>query len=247
MANEVCTSLGLTGKDLSGKLVQIVEQHGSDVSFMAGILMWNAYKSDTAVCLLALHNSGVHYQNVTKKLGFNLKTAVENKTAVVVDPFDMYVEKSGDFSSTDFSNEHNLKRLFFDVKEALDSLPGKKCLVVDDLSDLLCLGADVTLAVTFLQYCRALQETDQGLALVVGSHYSDESKDQKLLANLVAHLADYRMTIAGLKTGFSTSVTGSVEIVDDLEDDQSVNKLFHFKLTDRQVRVFAPGTVGIRI
>uniref|UniRef100_A0A1B6MU84 Elongator complex protein 6 n=2 Tax=Graphocephala atropunctata TaxID=36148 RepID=A0A1B6MU84_9HEMI len=246
MANEVCTSLGLTGKDLSGKLVQIVEAHGSDAGFMTGILMWNASKSDTAVCLLALHNSGTHHQNVTKRLGFNLRTAIDSKTAVVLDPFDTYVEKTGNFSDIDFRNENNLKRLFFDVKEALGSFPGKKCLVVDDLSDLLCLGADVTQVVTFLQCCRALQETDRGLALVVCTHRSEENRDQKLLADFVAHTADYRMTIAGLKTGFSATVTGSVEIVDNLESDQSASRLFHFKLSDRQVRVFAPGSVGIR-
>lgn len=249
MANEVCTSLGLMGKDLSGKLIQIVEKHGSNASFMISSLMWSASRANTSLCLVALHYPRSHYELVAKNLGFNLKAMIESKTAIVLEPYSMYVESTKDLKQIDMRNEENVKRLFLDLKEALKSLPGKKLLIIDDLSDLLCLGSHVSLVTTLLQYCRNLQDHDKDLALTFSSHCSEENEEQNVLVNVVAHIADFRITIAPLKTGFSANVTGSIDVVDNLDDASSTvanHRLFHFKLSDRQIKVFAPGTVGIK-
>lgn len=248
MANDVCTSLGLIGKDLSGKLVQIVEKHGSNASFMISSLMWSASRANTSLCLVALHYPRTHYELVAKNLGFNLKAMIENNTAVVLEPYSMYIENTTGFNHIDMSNEENMKRLFLDLKKTLLSMPGKKYLIIDDLSDLMCLGSHVSLVTSFIQYCRNMQDSDNDLALIFSSHCSDENEDQNVLVNFMAHIADFRVTIAPLKTGFSANVTGNMDVVDNLDGASSTvatHRLLHFKLSDRQVKVFAPGTVGI--
>lgn len=248
MAHELCTCVGLSGKDLSGKLVQVEEAQGSSAgSSVVSSLMWNLAQQETSLVLVTLHHGETHYQSVCKKLGFNLREAQEKKRAVVLDPFDMLVGKNKPFDSIDMSNKDNLKGLFFTVEESVNSLPGRKALIIDDLSGLVSLGASVGMVITFLQHCRSLQKQDKGLFLAICNHVSEDSEELKMLSSWVSHVADLRIGVAGLKTGFSANVTGSLEVVDHLKDCNFADqRVLHFKLTDRQIKVFAPGSVGIR-
>ncbi|XP_054267391.1 elongator complex protein 6-like [Macrosteles quadrilineatus] len=242
MASELCSSLRLKDKDLSGKLLQVVEEHGASSTFVIASLMWNATRTSTSICLVALQNSSTHYQNVAKKLGFNL-TAVDNKT-VVLDP----VWEKSLTEPTNLELSRLDGTLYEDVKTALASMSGKKCLIVDDLSVLITAGVDLAGVVSLLQCLRQLMEDDKDLSLLVCSHVSENCEDHRLLADFTSHVADLRVTVAPLRTGFSTNVTGSLEVVDNLEPifgSASDKKVFHFKLTDRQIKVFAPGTVGV--
>lgn len=227
MANDVCTSTGLDSTELTGKLVQVAVEHGSDASFLLCSLMWKAVQEGASLCLLALHNNKTHYHNVGKRLGLDLRSAV------ILEPFRMYAEESGDFAGLDMSDDANMKRLFLDVKRSLDELSAPKCLVVDDLCDLLSLGGSVQQVLVFLRHCRLLVDLDSSTSLVVGTH---RSQDRNLVATATAHMADCRLSVAPLRTGFSSEVTGTVQVD---------SRLFHYKLTDRQVRVFAPGSAGL--
>lgn len=256
MANELCTSLRLIDKDLSGKLLQIVEEHGTSASFVVGSLMWNASRTNTSILLLALHNSLAHHHNVTKKLGFNLKGAIDNKSAVVFEPVAAFCEKfvksgemaNGNFDVIDHFLGGEMTTMFEDVKNTLSLMSGKKCLVIDDLGILMNMGIGLAHVITFLQCCRKLQESDKDISLIVSSHVTENCEDHRLLADFISHIADLRVTVSPLRTGFSTNVTGTMEVVDNLErafGTTSEKRVYHFKLTDRQIKVFAPGTVGI--
>lgn len=228
MANELCTSLGLVGKDFTGKLIHVVEEHGSDSSFVLGSLVWNASKSGSSVCMLPFNNPSSHYVNVAKRLGYNFET---------VNVFDNFLICVGNgdnlLKNTDMSKDERLKSLYNEWKVHMGQMSGKKCFVVDDLNALLSLGASVSQVIAFLQYCRNVEST-----LIIGTHYSEHCDDQKQVSNFVSHLAECRIAVAPLKTGFSSDITGTIHVD---------SRLFHYKSTDRQIKVFAPGSAGIQL
>lgn len=248
MAQELCTCVGLRGKDLSGKLVQIEEAQGSSAaSSVVSSVLWNLAQEETSLVLVTLHHGETHYRSLCKKLGFDLEEARQKKRALVLDPFHMSVGKDKPFSNIDMSDREHLEGLFFAVEEAVNSLSGRKALIIDDLSGLVCLGASVGRSVSFVQQCRALQKRDKHLSLIICNHVSKDCEDLKTLSNWIFHVADFRIGVSGLKTGFSANVTGSLDVIDHLKDRNfAEQRVLHFKLTDRQIKVFAPGTVGIR-
>jgi hypothetical protein len=63
-------------------------------------------------------------------------------------------------------------------------------------------------------------------------------------------VADITVTVSGLKTGQSSDVSGAMRVIHRswnqpiIADEWNKQNLYHFKLLDRQVKVFAPGTAS---
>jgi len=85
---------------------------------------------------------------------------------------------------------------------------GSVYMVVDDVSSLLLLGESLEDIVGFLIFSKQQPR----LCLVIGcwKHKADESA--KRLASAVSHLADIRVALAPLVTGFSNTATGTMRI-----------------------------------
>lgn len=256
MAQNVNTMFGFD-KEMENRFVFIKEEHGIDASFLVGSLMWNALHSDAGLCLLSVHNSSNHYQYVGNKLGFNLQESQENGHAVIIDVMKCIVQAfnndTGD-SKIDFlsknSDQECLKKLYSIVEDSITKLKeqhGCVYLVIDNISDLLSLGNSAKDIILFLYYCRTLLFTIHGLTLVVCAHNSENDKDTNLICNAMMHIAEYKIKVSGLATGFSPNVTGRVETArrDVYLEYWIEKKEFQFKLTDRQIKLFAPGTVTI--
>lgn len=256
MAHDVNTIFGFD-KEIENHFIFIKEEHGVDASFLVGTLMWNALRSDAGLCLLSVHNSSNHYQYIGNKLGFNLEESQENGHAVVVDVLKCIVQSLNDDTDNlqiDFmptnSNEECLQKLYRMLENSvakLKELHGCVYLIIDNVSDLLLLGHSVKDVISFLYYCRTLLFTVHGLTLVVCAHNSINDKDTNLICNAMMHIAEYKIKVSGLATGFSQNVTGRIETErrDLCQEYWTEKKEFQYKLSDRQIKIFAPGTVTI--
>jgi hypothetical protein len=122
--------------------------------------------------------------------------------------------------------------------------------VIDDLSDLLSLGIHVKDVLSFLQYCQTLLESQPDLSMVVLTHVAEGDEEQHLLSAGLCHVADITVIVCGLKTGQSSDVSGAMKVIHRrwdqpiIADEWNKQNLYHFKLLDRQVKVFAPGTAS---
>lgn len=256
MAHNVNTIFGFD-KEIGNHFIFIKEEHGVDASFLVGSLMWNALHSDAGLCLLSVHNSRNHYQHVGNKLGFNLKENQESGHAVVIDMTKCIVQSlNGDTDNVkiDFLSKNTdqecLHALYITLENSVFQLKEQySCvyLVIDNISDLLSLGHSAKDIISFLYYCRALVFSIHGLTLVVCAHNSENDKDTNLICNAMMHIAEYKIKVSGLATGFSPNVTGRVETErrEMCLEYLTEKKEFQYKLSDRQIKIFAPGTVTI--
>jgi hypothetical protein len=259
MATSVCSALGTDKEDFTGKLIAVEECHGSNGNFVLNCLIAGQIQKESGICLVALHNSFGHYHNVSTKLGCNLHQLQEKGYVESIEVLKLlngslntvHDDKTQNFF---FGNEENdVKNLFQLIEEKIKKLLQKRkfvSLVIDDLSDLLSLGIPVKEVLSFFQYCRTLLESHPGLSLVILTHVAEGDEEQHLLAAGLCHVADMTVTICGLKTGQSSDVSGTMKVIRRRWDQSMIgsewNKqnLYHFRLLDRQVKVFAPGTAS---
>lgn len=256
MAQDVNTIFGFD-KEIENNFIFIKEEHGIDATFLVGSLMLNALHSDAGLCLLSVHNSSNHYQYIGNKLGFNLQECQESGHTIVFDVTKCIVESLSDVndnSKIDFlsnnSNQICLRKLYIALEKSVFKLKeqhGCVYLIIDNVSDFVSLGHSAKDIISFLYYCRVLLYTIHGLTLVVCAHNSENDKDSNLICNAMMHVAEYKMKVSGLATGFSQNVSGKVETErrDVCLEYWTEKKDFQYKLTDRQIKVFAPGTVTI--
>jgi hypothetical protein len=84
--------------------------------------------------------------------------------------------------------------------------------------------------------------------MAVLTHIAEGDEEQHLLTAGLCHVADVIVSVCGLKTGQSSDVSGTMKVIHRRLDQPMVahewneQNLYHFKLLDRQVKVFAPGT-----
>ena len=137
------------------------------------------------------------------------------------------------------------------IKEKIEKLIKTKrtvCLVIDDATDLLSLGIPVKDVLSFFHYCRVLLESVVGLSFIILTHITEGDEEQRLVTASVGHVADTIVTISSLKTGQSSYISGVLKVIHKKLDksitrhDWNKQNVYHFKLLDRQVKVFAPGT-----
>ncbi|KAL1129469.1 hypothetical protein AAG570_013995 [Ranatra chinensis] len=243
-----CLPLELDKEDFSAKVVVIVEEDSSNSNFALASLLWKAVNTnDSGILLLALHYPAHHYGHVANKLGFKLIPLVDSGRLIGLDPkkqiFDLLVKNN--VGAKDLMND--LKPLYLSISEGLQKLKQSHKSVfifIDDISDLINAGASLSSVIAFTHYLRAL--VSPGITLIMGTHCNENDQEQLQLKNRLILGADIILTVAGLKTGISADVTGSIELIKKCCDSLrqfTKDRLFHYKATDRTIRIFSPGTL----
>ncbi|XP_075231612.1 elongator complex protein 6 isoform X1 [Lycorma delicatula] len=259
MASSLCASLGFDEYDINNKFVVISEENGCDSSFMIASLLWKGLCSKSLhdgiqnnVCLLSLHNSLEHYENISIKLGFNISSYIKNGNLIMLEGFKIVNEYLNNSNTYNKGFMGFLKDLFFIIKENVNLLKKNNnnnniCIIIDDISSLLFLGLPLKSVLLFVKYCRSLL-SDNGVSLIIGTYFNEKDQEQCVLFKNLYLVADYCISISGLKTGFSSDVSGCININRKFINNstsckESINDLYHFKLNDRQVKIFSPGSI----
>ncbi|XP_068221579.1 elongator complex protein 6 [Palaemon carinicauda] len=216
--------------------------------------------NNSHVCFVSLQHTWGHYCNIGNKCGMNLRQqATEGKVKVIEGLKLMSEVINEDFQDANhpFSfmlepSKQPLRNLYNIILETVESWRENKehfVLIIDGVSSLLNLGVLSSEIEIFLNYCRTLIEGDDGckyagvLIIVTKSYGRDE--DTVHLVNRLAQCSAVHMSLEALSTGFSREVHGNLRLIFNhasphlsLPDVQ----LFQYKMEDKNIRLFAPGT-----
>lgn len=247
----------------------IREETDMDASFLVTCILGQRSKvQSTATVLLCLHHTFQHYAGAAARLGFNLQAAREKGALHVIEPLADALSQHEQLLNT--APEDLLANLWTAVRNAVTSvlqdntLRRTSCtIVLDDVTTLIDLGVPES---AVLPFCRHLVQWANSTATTtrttIGVH-ADKAVGrisvvlkvnacnlyEHLVTNL-ASLADSEVQCNRLRSGNFCEVDGRLECVRYAQPDrrhQAVRKTVLYKVNERNVKIFAPGEVGIRI
>ncbi|KAF7692076.1 elongator complex protein 6 [Silurus meridionalis] len=242
----------------------LLSDRKADASFLIHHFLSFYLKAGCKVCFVGLVQSFSHYSAVAQRLGVNLVQARQKGQLVFVEALKasaavMFSESTDDAAQMfDYlrSPVPELRALFESVcasliqAEADSSAP--PVLIVDDVSVLLSLGVSVRAVLDFTHYCQAnICSRLQGCVVtLVRCDDDDEDEDEdddessNRLLRALSHQCTLSLRVEGLQTGYCRDIHGQVEIWwrGTGEDVQSQRRLFQYKVYDKSVSFFAPGT-----
>ncbi|CAG9767187.1 unnamed protein product [Ceutorhynchus assimilis] len=229
--NQVLAALKINPED---QIIFIKENSFADSNFVITHLFKQLVYDKSNICFLTLHNTFDHYQNVGKKLGYDLKQVVEKGQLKIIDPLKELV----DAIDLEDSSAQQIIRCLFDciqtqINNFLISKESLVYLIIDDLSHLLDLGIDVPSVINFTNVCLNLT-SDKNVCTIINSHVG--SKSDLLVANNIQYVCDVCVSVSPLKTGQSADITGSM-----LVQRGSQQNKFHYKAFDKGIKTFLPG------
>lgn len=251
-------ALGNDRDELVGKFLAVNEFHGSNANFILTSLMIDFLKKGQGLCFVSLHNSLGHYHHILMKMSnLNLYEMEENNKVETIELMRecrehmSCKEKCSHLWSED--NKFSVEKLYLRMKSKVLKLlesHSSVFIIVDDLSHLLDFGVPLRDVASFLHYLRTLLTLFSKVSLVVLTHLVEDDEYDTLMAN-INHTADVIVNTTILKTGHSSDVSGVMEVREKQSDKQTINSqnnsnMYHFKLLDRQVKLYAPGTSMLR-
>lgn len=234
-SNPVLSALQINTKD---KIISVRENSGADSNFILTHLIKQIFYEKNKICLVSLHNSIEHYQNVGKKLGYDLGDALKKNAVSIIDPLNDIVECIGleeNFLQEDKDNI--VKSLYFNIEKTLKDLLANGTqqvyLIIDDLSHLGDIAIEVSQIINFVNYCISLTD-DERFAIILNNHVA--TNIDEIISNNVHYVADVHIEISALKTGKSQDVTGLISVERSSQKNQ-----YQYKAFDRGIKTFHPG------
>lgn len=269
---EVREAIGIDKVDMSGNFIFIEEHHNADANFVLHAITSHCRDTNKIVCFALFHNTFGHFHNVGMKLGYNLKKEL-NSSVRVVEPLKIVSKNIHRENKEHATQGTDDKLLEFDVKKKGNDLVKqlaqvikdycisirkglinqKVYLIIDDLSHLFDLGLNVQDIWLFIRYLRSFVNLEPHLTLCIASHVykaSQEVCQPNVAAICLRHFADLVINVQPLETGFSRNVSGKMIVnwksqQERLKFKWSEEMVYFFKLSDRQVKLFAPGSSHI--
>ncbi|XP_014213459.1 uncharacterized protein LOC106643019 [Copidosoma floridanum] len=269
---EIREAIGIDKVCMDGHVLFIEEQHGANANFVLQAITSHCRNNNVITCFVLFHNTFGHFHNVGMKFGYNLRKC-HGSSVKVVEPLKIISKNIGrennDASNTlDFS-----KPLEFDIKSRTDELvkklvkvikencvlikkemPSQKVfLILDDLSHLFDLGLNIQDVWLFIRYLRSFVNVEPRLTLCIASHTNkvdQEAYPPNLVATGLEYFSDLVIHVQPLETGYSKSVSGKMIISWKSQEERLKFKwpeeiMYLYKLYDRQVKLFAPGSSSI--
>lgn len=248
MAASLLLSCGLNEPQLP-QFTFLREDAGVDGSFLITCIVGTRLRlQNTTTILVCTHNTKEHYVTAGMRLGFNVTTAIDKGALVVIEPLANVAANL--FTSPYLRNapDQMLHQLCAEIeshiKVAFDQ-HGKSTVtvVVDDLSALYNFGATESMLLRFVAHL--LQMNDK---LSVCMKLNTSNLFESLVNNLET-MAEAEIQIVRLASGNFKEVDGKLVSIrrDPYNTTLSLAKSMLYKVNERNIKIFAPGEVGIKI
>ncbi|KAF7993100.1 hypothetical protein HCN44_005881 [Aphidius gifuensis] len=261
--------IGLDQVDIRGKLISIEEQHGSDANFLINTVVSHAIEKDNSICLVLFHNTFGHYHNIGMKLGYNLNDLRKYGVVNVVEPMTTIASniENIDHDNIDAAlaklninipdaTKHDsqlVKKLISCLKDKFDdSLKSRKAvtIIVDDLSHLFEFNLSLTDVWFYLRYLRSLIETKPNTSVCLMTHIYKADVDfcqPDMIAFGLKKMADLNVIVEPLTTGHAKDISGKITVMWKTDVIRKIHHwpestIYHFKLLDRHIKIFSPGS-----
>lgn len=248
--NAVFTSLELDKEDVSSKMICFITEELCDSNFIVSSFISDAVRSNSGLCLVIPHRCFDHYDLIGVKSRYSLNSCLQNGSLIHIDVTKDIVDRIDGFQFMNLFDDCYIAKLALKIKSAVETLSknyDKVVLIIDRISDFINGGCPVNTVIKLAHHLLVLISLYPKTVLAIGSQISREDKDKKRLMDYLMNSADYRIVISPLKTGYSTEVSGSIKY--SKKDPNSITmwskeQTHHFKVTDRNIQVFAPGSVS---
>lgn len=224
----------------------IREDTGVDGSFLISSILGQRIKiQSTGTILVCLQNTFQHYSSAGVRLGYNLNMSRDKGTLIAIEPL---LDLAENLFASNFLNaceEELLNTVWLKIEQAVDQLAETKqtlTLIIDNLSGLIDLGVGVNAIVTF---CRKLRNyCGEKLSVVVKVNTSNL---YGTVCGGLEDLADTEIRIEKLTSGNFKEVDGRIVCRRRQDNGFDKNeKLVLYKVNDRNIKIFAPGEVGVK-
>lgn len=247
MSSDIIACLQLDKQFEIGRVIVTKELNGCDSSFITSCVLGHVIKNKSPTLLVLVHNSLLHYQNVGLRMYYNLKKSIDSG---VTDVFD-FAEEIEDVLS---KNVHNsLENVFAKLREKMIQMQdkyGKVNVIVDGISHLFDLQYTVK---EVNQICTQIVHAVSSRHGFVLFHCYVASEDDAthVMSNLLSHKAHTILEVESLSSGWSADVSGHLKYTctgRKFDEKYTFNMdlqplQYLFKLFDKGVKLFAPGTV----
>lgn len=267
---EVREAIGIDKIDTCGYLIFIEEHHPADANFLLHAVTSHCQDKNNITCFVLFHSTFGHFHNVGMKLGYNLKKEY-NSNVKVVEPLKILsknIHHENDVDNKDSQklevdikrdNSSLVKQLVQVIKDECLSVTKledtqKVYLIIDDLSHLFDLGLDIEDVWLFIRYIRSFVSLEPLLTICISSHVyrviHEEICQPNQMSLALRHMAELTITVQPLETGYSQNVSGKMVIrwksqKDRLKFKWPEEMIYLFKLFDRKVNVFTPGSSNV--
>ena len=248
MAASVLISCGLNEKNLQ-KFTFLREDVDVDGSFLISCILGQRIKyQETGTILICFHHAYQHYVSAGQRLGYNLNTSIDKGNLTTIEPLDDIAEKLFTSFFLHSSKEELLNEFLQSIQSHIVDMFNVKnkksvTVIIDDISVLINLGVSELQA---LRFCRKIQSLTEkqfsNLSIVLKVNTCELY--ERLCSNL-EDLADVEIKLVKLKSGNFKEVDGKLVCVKKCLN--GVEKVMLYKVNERNVKIFAPGEVGIKV
>ena len=250
--DSVSNILGIDKVNMDGKLICIEEQHDTNANFVLSSIISNALKRNHEICFVLFHNTMNHYHNIGMKFGYNLTLLREKGKVTIIEPMKIVAfNLEYIYEQTTNNIVHDI---FVIIKTEYDKIVQNNkhvLIIIDDLSHIYNFGCNLKKSMYYMRYLRSLIECYNISQLCVVTHtYKDENSFPNVLAHGLKYIAHLFIKTEPLETGYSSDASGNITIhwkMDDVRIKYNWPKVmkYIYKLSDRQVQIYAPGTSAL--
>lgn len=258
MATSVLLACGLNEQQLP-PFTYIREEIDVDASFLVTCILGQRIKiPNTSTVLLSMHHTFQHYSLSGQRLGFNLNAAREKGSLLVTEPMQDIVAHmfaSNMFQKSEQALIQNIwTKLLAQIREELESKNRKMLtIIVDDLSAFINLGATENSIILLVRQLVSLASTKYAGRLSIVAKLNTCNLFEQLNNNLEV-LADAEIQCNKLKSGNFREVDGRMVSIRPTKvvsggdsSGERTEKTMLYKVNERNVKIFAPGEVGIKV
>ncbi|XP_046865001.1 elongator complex protein 6-like isoform X1 [Xenia sp. Carnegie-2017] len=240
------------------EMFYLISESHNDGSFFLHHFLTYYLKAGYNVVFVALVQSFAHYSCVAQKLGVNLNAFTQNGKLVFVEGLKLALEnlKTVDVTENNPLSYLTSKDPKFSLKMLYKMIESKICslneghpylMMIDDVSVFLSLGVSTVDIQDFLHYCQiAVFSPGRAGCMVILVHAdaNDEDSDEELLQKMLMYKCDVQLHVTGLKSGYCRDVHGQIEVINHrvaLTRGCPSEKIVQYKITNKDVLIFAPG------
>eukprot|EP00090_Calanus_glacialis_P015899 TRINITY_DN25013_c0_g1_i1.p1 TRINITY_DN25013_c0_g1~~TRINITY_DN25013_c0_g1_i1.p1 ORF type:complete len:244 (-),score=84.27 TRINITY_DN25013_c0_g1_i1:67-798(-) len=229
------------GSSEESKTVTVDELAPDKAGFVLHHFISRWLKNGHKVVIVGLEHSFGHYHSVGIKLGYNLLKLREKGQVVFYEGLKKILDSSLADSSTfqvDDTGLSSLKPLYLEISSLITD---NTLVILDQVSILTCLGFTTPSIYAFCHYLMSMMASMDTCQLVMRLDQAGGRSVQ--LVRLLQQLSRLNLTVAGLQTGQSRDVSGVLTMQDrGAEGQKGGQRTFQFRVEDKNVKIFAPGT-----
>lgn len=248
MSSDIISHLQLDKEFTSSRVIVAKEIGGCDSSFIVNCVLGHCIKNNYGVLVVSVHNFPSHYQNVGHKMNYNLQ---KNMELGLIQFLNVGEENVNLIMMNEDLSIHNIflgiKEKFLAMKESYSSVN----IIIDGISHLFDLNFTLREVNNFCKDIIALVRNYSNSFVLYHCNVTYEDDVSFVLSNLLSHKAYSVVEVESLPSGLSADVSGhlTIKYPGQKFDNEHIFTLdlkpsrYLFKLFDRGVKLFAPGTV----